>query len=145
MNDIQRLHAAFADLNGQGIRTYDNHWCCSGCASGAIANAYDASPEQGGIIGAVYYHELNAEAAINGYGLTLHYGALPQAWDDGDDETRGVGQKLVEALTAHGLTPKWNGDPSTCVEIPRFEVTLEQIPEGEGSGLHFRDEDEGWH
>ena len=140
MNDIQRLHAAFAELNLKGIRTYDNYWCCGGCAAGGIANAYDANPERG-VIGAVYYHEQNAEAAIGGHGLTLHYGALPVAWDDSDDETRDIGQKLIDALTAHGLAPKWDGDPSKCVEIPKFEVTLDQIPEGEGSSLHDRDGD----
>jgi hypothetical protein len=128
---MEKLNAAFAELEKLGILTRHNYWCCGGCASGAIANEYEANP-QSSIIGGVYYHEQGAEFAIKGRGLGLHYGCLP----DASGRTREVGEKLAAALKVQGLTVNWNGNPSDLIKVKPFAVRLDEVPEGEHSTLH---------
>ena len=128
MRAMHRLENAFADLNSQGVLTYHNHCCCSGCGGGDIYRKYTADPRPD-VIGAVFYHEQDAEAALDGHGLTLRYGSLP---NDADVAAkRGVGEKVMEALRAHGLEPAWDGNPRTAIELETFDVELREIPEGE--------------
>jgi hypothetical protein len=149
MSDISALKDAYTLLAKEGIVGYHNFWCCGGCAAGGVANNYDALPEaeRSKLAGAVYYHEQGAEFAIGGAGLILNYGSFPHE-SHTDESVKAVGEKIVAALRAAGLDPVWNGDPSDCIEIPRFTVTLHEIPYGEGSSLHSRDdeddEDDGW-
>ena len=130
---MNRLEAAFADLNDQGILTYPNHYCCGGCASYDIALKYKANPRPA-VIGAIYFHEQSAERALDGGGLMLYYGALPDTTTGEQD--RAIGDKLVAALRAHGLAPTWDGSPYSGIVLDSFDVELSEIPEGEESGLH---------
>jgi hypothetical protein len=146
MSDIQKLHSAFAALDAQGVMAHHNYWCCGGCGGNAAFNAYEKLPAaaRAEIVGVTYYHEQFAENAINGHGLRLSYGALPVV---SQEETAAVGEKVAKALRAAGLQVEWGGDPTECISIPKFSVTLEEIPEGEGNSLHGRDdedEEEGW-
>lgn len=145
-SDWDRLQEAFTDLNRLGIRTYPNFWCCGSCASGAIYKKYAADPAPG-VAGAVYFDEQDAEHALDGHGLTLRCLALPAAPDGNGADTAAIGRSLARALTINGLLVDWNGDPNQVVTVPVFEVTIDEIPEGEGSALHETygaDADEEW-
>lgn len=143
MTHMDKLKAAFDELNSLGVVAYHNFWCCGGCASGGAANNYDAQDAETKArqLGAVFYHEQEAERATEGGGLGLHYGAFPHETAT-SDQIREVGLKITKVLHDHGLGVKWNGDPFEVIEIPNFTATLDEIPQGEGSTLHDRDRDE---
>lgn len=133
MRDITALTLAFTDLERRGVLTFQNFWCCGGCSGGGVAQAHEANPAdiRSRTVGAVWYHEQDAEYALDGYGLDLLYDSLPSG-----ERQAEIGGLLVEALRARGFAPEWDGDPASVVTIPKFAVQLHEIPKGEGSRLH---------
>lgn len=134
MSDMIALYHAFDALESRGVLTRHNYWCCGGCAGGALADEYEKDPKPS-VIGGVFYHEQSAESAIDGHGLMLYFDALPSTEMFGEAQ-RVVGEMVATELRAQGLTVEWDGDASTAIFIPRFKVTLDEIPEGTESSLH---------
>lgn len=134
MSDMTALTRAFESLESAGVMTRHNYYCCGGCAGGALFNEWKSNPYSDAIVGGVYYHEQSAEHAVDGHGLTLYYDSLP-AGDFGERQ-RVIGELVVTELRAQGLVVEWDGDPVSAIEIPRFTVTLDEVPEGTESSLH---------
>jgi hypothetical protein len=113
--DCDRLDAAFADLEASGVVARQNFTCCQNCGhgeiGGEIAEVRDAGRE---VHGYTFYHMQDTEAAVDGRGLYLAYGAL----DAGDKALVAVGQEIVKALRRHKLKPRWNGRGSERIFVP---------------------------
>lgn len=143
LSDMNSLQRAFDQLAEHGILHRHNYWCCGGCASGGIATEYDELPaeDKARANGVVYYHEQQAENAINGHGLRLMHGSLPYEGDTSEAD-KVVAQKIVQSLRDNGLAVEWDGDISSVITISKFEVTLEEVPVGTGNTLHERADEE---
>lgn len=104
--DCDRLDAAFATLEADGIVARQNFSCCGTCASSEIWGEMEAVRDSGGPVrGYAYYHMQDTEAAVEGDGIYLGYGAT----EEGEGPALKVAQDIVAGLKAHGLQTQWNG------------------------------------
>lgn len=107
ITDCDRLDAAFADLEAEGIVARQNFSCCGNCGSSEIWDEAKVLEEAGkSIAGYAFYHMQDTESAAGGDGLYLNYGAA----EDGDDASVEIGHRIVRQLERHGLKTRWNGD-----------------------------------
>ncbi|MBN2972358.1 hypothetical protein JW805_10060 [Roseomonas aeriglobus] len=105
--DCDRLDAAFEALEAQGIVCRQNFTCCGTCGAAEIRDEMDAIEAAGfDVRGYAFYHAQDTEAAVDGDGLYLNYGAI----DDDDDQAVAVGRLVTQELSAHGLKVSWSGD-----------------------------------
>lgn len=116
VTDHDRLRAAFADLEKQGVVTRENYTCCGNC--GAAEMWEDEIPalkkKRKDLRGFVFFHQQDTDHAIEGHGLYFDYSGL----DRTDEGTVAVGKLLVKALKDHGLKKvKWNGSPDRRVQV----------------------------
>ena len=107
ITDCDRLDAAFADLEAEGIVARQNFTCCGTCGAAEIWDEAKALEDLGTPVeGYAFYHMQDTEGAVEGDGVYLNYGGA-----DGSDEAAvAVGRRIVRQLEAHGLTTEWNGD-----------------------------------
>jgi hypothetical protein len=115
--DCDRLDAAFAALEAHGIVCRQHFSCCGSCGAAEIWDVI-AEERAGGraVCGYAFYHWQDTEAAIDGYGLHLNYGAVAQT----ESAALDVARAIVAALDAHGLATEWSG-----VWSERIYVALE--------------------
>jgi hypothetical protein len=105
--DTDRLTHAFRALDAAGITAREHFACCRGCGLSEIgAEREDAR-------GFVFFHRQCTESAAAGHGLTLYYGGF----DGSALTTAAVGQEVVAALGAAGLSAVWDGNPERAVEL----------------------------
>lgn len=105
--DCDRLDAALAALEQGGIVARQNFTCCGTCGSYEIWDEIEAF-EQGGkrAYGYVFYHMQDTEAAVDGSGLFLNYGAC----EEGEEPAIATGRAIVTQLEQHGLKTDWDED-----------------------------------
>ncbi|MGL5865452.1 MAG: DUF6891 domain-containing protein [Dermatophilaceae bacterium] len=106
--DPERLTRAFATLQESGITGRENFTCCRTCGQAEIGA--EAGP---GARGFVYFHSQCTESAAAGHGLDLFYGGF----DGSAETTAAVGQEVVAALEAAGLSVVWNRDPDRAITL----------------------------
>ncbi|WP_406446041.1 hypothetical protein OHB14_43490 [Streptomyces sp. NBC_01613] len=107
VTDPERLALAFGALEETGITARENFTCCRGCGLTEIG------AEREGARGFVFFHQQVTEQAAEGHGLALHYGGF----DGSARTTTAVGQEVVAALTAAGLSTQWDGNPDKAIEV----------------------------
>lgn len=114
VTDCDRLDDAFAELNRGGIVCRQNFSCCGNCGVAEIGDEMQAEAEAGlKVRGYAFYHMQDTEAAVEGCGLFLNYGAT-----DGDAvASEDVGRKIADTLTRHGLTVQWDGSLQTRIGV----------------------------
>lgn len=143
-SDYDRLAAAFADLEESGVVARMNFTCCNTCGTTEIDD--ERTPDPDAAEGAypfrewayTFFHSQDAERLADGPAdLFLTYSSFRPAADvapdlmararAGDQDAREqvvrhtdatVGRIVVDALTAHGLTPDWSGDPTRRIAVP---------------------------
>jgi hypothetical protein len=104
--DCDRLDDAFAALEARGVIARQHFTCCGTCGSTEIGDEIDAVQQAGGPTrGYAFYHEQDTEAATEGRGLYLNYGAC----DEGEEAALAVARDIVTQIEAHGLRTDWNG------------------------------------
>jgi hypothetical protein len=104
--DCDRLDAAFTALDANGIISRQHFSCCGNCGSHEIWDEIDTAKAEGRPArGYAFYHVQDTEAAVDGYGIYLNYGAC----DEGEAAAVAVGQDIVAVLEGHGLKTDWNG------------------------------------
>jgi hypothetical protein len=137
-----RIDKAFEFLDGAGIFTAQDFWCCSSCGHSA---AWDAMTERKNR-GYVFYHQQDTERGVAGGGLMLAYGSS----GDGDDDVRkALGREICSALDRFGIPYEWNGSPDVRISIEPFEwrkrrvTTAPPIPVGERGKVIPRKTEEG--
>ncbi|WP_154697763.1 DUF6891 domain-containing protein [Lentzea guizhouensis] len=106
--DPERLTRAFTALEDAGITARENFTCCRTCGNAEIGD--EAEP---GARGFVYFHTQSTDAAAAGHGLTLQYGGF----DGTAETTTAVGDEVVAALHAAGLTTRWDRNPGQTIAV----------------------------
>ena len=120
VTDCDRLDAAFADLDEAGVVSRGNFSCCGTCGVGEIVEeALEVSATGRSVRGYAFYHVQDTEAAVDGYGVWLSYGALvdgdpPQ----GEGPHLQIAAEVTEQLRARGLHPEWSGSLSDRIRVP---------------------------
>jgi hypothetical protein len=104
--DCDRLDAAFVALEKSGVISRQHFSCCGNCGSteiwGEIADVQEAGGQARGY---TFFHVQDTEAAVDGHGLCLNYGAC----EEGEAAAIAIGHDIVTELERHGLTTDWNG------------------------------------
>ncbi len=104
--DCDRLDAAFATLEAEGVISRQNFSCCGTCGSGEIWDEIEAARAGGRLAtGYAFYHQQDTESAAEGYGLYLNYGAC----EEGAEAAVAIGHQIVNRLQEHGLHTDWDG------------------------------------
>jgi hypothetical protein len=104
--DCDRLDAAFQDLESRGIVSRQDFSCCGNCGTAEIADEIQEFEKRGRAArGYAFYHMQDTEAAAEGHGLYLNYGAV----DEGEKAALKIGHDIVAALEKQGLQPRWDG------------------------------------
>lgn len=112
--DCDRLDEAFAELESRGIVCRQDFTCCSTCGQAEIGAEMGDAEDEGVVVkGYVFYHSQDTDAAVEGRGVYLKYGAVAA----GDAAGEAIGRETVEVLTAHGLRTEWSGRLSECVRV----------------------------
>ena len=115
VTDCDRLDSAFAELEERGIISRQNFSCCGTCGSAEIAEPMDAAMAQGkDIRGYTFYHQQDTDAAVEGDGIYLCYGAKGGGMRAG----KKIAAEIVEVLRNHGLKSEWNGWLVTRIHVP---------------------------
>ena len=111
LTDCDRLDAAFAELEAERIVCRQNWTCCQTCGHAEIG-----AELQPGSRGYAFFHQQDTEAAADGEGLYLAYGA----GSDDAKEQLAVAEEIARKLRENGLAVEWNGQLDK-----RIRVTLE--------------------
>ncbi len=69
-------------------------------------------------MGFAFYHEQDAEAAIDGNGLMFAFGATEPGRDKYPQAAVAVGRRLVERLEEDGLNPIWDSSLQQRIGLP---------------------------
>lgn len=114
VTDCDRLDRAMAELTRNGIVCRQNFSCCGNCGVAEIGEEIQAERRAGvNVRGYAFYHMQDTEAAAEGHGVFLNYGALKS----GEAAAVGVAKEIVAALQEHGLAWEWNGKWSTRIHV----------------------------
>ena len=106
LTDCDRLDAAFAALEAAGIVCRQHFTCCGTCGAAAIWDELAAAGKAGHAVrGYAFYHVQDTEAAVEGDGLYLSYGAVAE----GEAAALAVAHAVIAALEQQGLATTWNG------------------------------------
>lgn len=100
---------AMRSLKKHGIVAKPNYWCCTTCASAALA--WDTEEE--GLKGGVYWHAQNEDDLRQGG--DLYIGFVGAGYDDA--KTAAIGKLLADALAKEGLDVMWDGSPDQKVGV----------------------------
>ncbi|MBL7262177.1 DUF6891 domain-containing protein [Paractinoplanes lichenicola] len=103
--DSDRLTDAFRALDMAGITAREDFACCRNCGTTEIR-------DEGAGRGYVFYHEQDAQRAVNGGGVWLAYGHA------GAEPTVELGEEIAAALRAEGLTVEWDGEAGQRILVP---------------------------
>lgn len=104
--DCDRLDEIFAALEAGGIIARQNFTCCGTCGSAEIRDEMDEVRKNGGPVrGYAFFHMQDAEAAVDGQGLYLNYGAT----EEGETAALMIAKDIVAQFESHGLKTNWNG------------------------------------
>jgi hypothetical protein len=111
--DCDKLDAAFKALERKGVVARQNFTCCSNCGHHEIWDEIKETRTKRKVIGYAFYHMQDTQAAVDGGGIYVKYSAV----ENDEVKKRLIGQKVVDALTAAGLKPGWDGDPGCAIEV----------------------------
>jgi hypothetical protein len=113
--DCDRLDAAFAALEADGVIARQNFTCCGTCGSTEIWGEIQAAADAGlPARGYAFYHVQDTESAAEGDGVYLGYGAC----EEGEAPALAVGHDIVAQLEQHGLKPHWDGSWDRKIYVP---------------------------
>ncbi|MEC3909649.1 hypothetical protein U5A82_03960 [Sphingobium sp. CR2-8] len=115
MTDCDRLDAAFAALEEEGIVARQNFTCCGTCGATEIWDEIEAAQDEGMVVeGYAFFHMQDTESAVEGHGLYLNYGAC----GEGEEAAAiAIGHRIVEQLEAQGLTTDWDGQMAQRIGV----------------------------
>lgn len=106
--DPERLTRAFTALQKAGVTARENFTCCRDCGQSEIRG--EGGPDARGF---VYFHTQCTDSAAAGHGLMLLYGGF----DSSSETTTAIGDEVVAALEAVGLSVAWDRDPDRAIAV----------------------------
>jgi hypothetical protein len=115
VTDADRLERAFAALTGDGVVSRMNFTCCRTCGEAEIA---DEVPTGAVPDGYVFFHNQDADQLEPGR-LHLAWGVFAPYADEAAYEhaMHRIGNRIVDALGAQGLTVEWDGRPEHRITL----------------------------
>jgi len=127
-----RITKAFRLLKKEnGIISRQNYLCCGSCAGYALADRIEKENKErpGRWNGAVYYHHQSNDNLVETGECYVAFGHAKECNDPSnvviDDscpqDTKDIGQCLVEALELNSVKTEWDGSPFSCVLIKGLE------------------------
>lgn len=118
VTDCDRLDAAFAELEEQGILTAQNAGYTQSDGFDDISEKYFrlTKKQQKDSIGFVFFHGQDLERVLESKKLLLAFGA---GKGDAKSDVK-VGKIIQKVLMAHSFKVKWNGKSDTRLEISKF-------------------------
>ena len=109
--DCDRLDAAFAELERNGILARQHFEDCQTCGHGMMREEVAAAVKAGRrVAGYTFYHFQDTEAAAEGAGVWLAFDAAKK---NGDDVA--VGRRIAATLRRWGLDVRWDGSAETRI------------------------------
>jgi hypothetical protein len=106
ITDCDRLDAAFAALEAEGVIARQNFSCCNTCGQAEIWEEVQAAEDAGlPARGYAFYHIQDTERAVEGEGVYLGYGAC----EEGEAAALEIARDIVAELESHGLRTEWDG------------------------------------
>jgi hypothetical protein len=113
--DCDRLDAAFAALEADGVISRQNFSCCGTCGSGEIWDEMEEAANAGRPSrGYAFYHMQDTDSAAGGGGLYLNYGSR----EDTNEAAVAIGHEIVAHLNRHGLQTDWDGRIERRICVP---------------------------
>ncbi|MEZ5956638.1 MAG: hypothetical protein R3C27_05425 [Hyphomonadaceae bacterium] len=113
--DCDRLDRAFDDLEDRGIICRHDFTCCGNCGVAEIGAELNEAEQRGTHVrGYAFYHQQDTEAAVNGHGVYLNYGAEKE----GEAAALAIAREIITTLKHHGLDPQWNGSIGQRIHVP---------------------------
>lgn len=121
--EADRVLAVFDALEADGITARPNFSCCGNCGVAEIGDeaASDAR-------GYVFFHQQDTESAAAGGGLYMSYGTFAEESEDFEKDTVAIGREVAAALTAGGLSVKWDGSVRKRIQVTPLDWRL-RLPE----------------
>ncbi|GAB4194408.1 MAG: hypothetical protein OHK0022_10380 [Roseiflexaceae bacterium] len=114
VTDCDRLDRAFAALEQAGIVCRQNFACCGTCGAAEIGDEMVRFERQGIVArGYTFFHQQDTEAAVDGAGLYLNYGAA----ETGEAAGVAIGREIEAALQQQGLETVWSGKLSQRIFV----------------------------
>lgn len=119
VTDCDRLDIAFARLLERGIVARQN---CADDGPDGIEEEVDRAVASGQAVrGYAYYRLQDTEAAVEGLGLFVDYGARGEDDDDEDEayEQAGlrIGHEVADVLRQQGLVVDWDGSAAMRISV----------------------------
>jgi hypothetical protein len=112
--DCDRLDAAFAELESNGIVARQDFSCCGTCGVAEIFDEMDPGKGRSSPVrGYTFFHMQDTEAAADGSGLYLNYGSVKE----GEGAAVAIGHEIVSTLRKHGLTSRWDGALNKRIDV----------------------------
>ncbi len=112
--DCDRLDAAFAALEADGIISRQDFTCCGSCGAAEIWDHVQAAEGAGlPARGYAFFHQQDTESAVEGDGLYLNYGSI----EESAPAAVAIGHEIVAKLNAHGLQTDWSGSISERIGV----------------------------
>jgi hypothetical protein len=111
--DCDKLDSAFDAMQKRGVVARQNFSCCSNCGHGEMWGEMESMGPNARVEGYAFYHVQDTGSAVDGGSLFVKYGANR----DGDEAITAVGRIIAEELRKAGLKVRWNGSPSSAVEV----------------------------
>ncbi|MDV3457727.1 hypothetical protein RZN05_12095 [Sphingomonas sp. HF-S4] len=117
VTDCDRLDAAFAALEADGVIARQNFTCCGTCGSTEIWDEIHTAQDAGlPARGYAFYHMQDTDSAVEGSGIYLGYGAC----EEGEEAALAIARDIIAELESQGLATHWDGSWSQ-----RIGVTLD--------------------
>ncbi|MGC4942570.1 DUF6891 domain-containing protein [Kribbella sp. DT2] len=113
--DADRVAAAFAELDANGVVARMNFTCCQNCG---VTEIDDERPDDRPSSGYVFFHQQDAERlAEEPAQLYLAYGTLDPEQGRVAEQDEAVGRRVQEALLAQGLPVEWDGSSTARISV----------------------------
>jgi hypothetical protein len=121
--DSDRLDRAFAALEQSHVIARQDFTCCQSCGHAEIWD--EVGDEDDVWRGYVFFHSQDTDRAIDGGGLYLGYGSATGE----QAATTAIGDDVVAALRAVGLSVTWDGSLNSRIRVEPFEWRRRLDPE----------------
>lgn len=119
--DCDLLDRAFARLEDAGVVARQDFTCCQNCGHHEIQEEIEKAGALRPVRGYTFYHHQDTERAAEGGRLYLAFGAVMPDGTSKEEwlqaEAR-IADEVVAALRAQGLSPSWNGEVTSRIEVP---------------------------
>lgn len=115
MTDLERLHAAFDELEGQGFAVLRGELCCQSCSIAALPDDCYSTADGGTDRPFAYWHEQDHDSGFGDADSQTMCGQMMIGY--GSDLSTAT--RIVATMQKAGFLVDWDGTTSTRIGISR--------------------------